>query len=136
LSSATASANFKPPPDLASPTSAHISGNIPDLLIDLLEVAAYVYCADQRIARGSAMLTNFGEDWRRSLTFAIPVRHPEVWQRADVQELLLDTLGFLSDDPPDLFQDRQSAATQQPMTNRHTRPRTIRDLAKSLSGTY
>lgn len=73
-------------------------GNIPDPLIDLLEVAAYVYCADQRIARGSAMLTNFGEDWRRSLIFSIPVRHPEVWQRADVQELLLDTLGFLSDD--------------------------------------
>jgi len=78
--------------------SRSMIGNIPDLLIDLLFVAAYVYCADQRITRGSAMLTNFGEDWRRSLTFSIPVRHPEVWQRADVQELLLDTLGFLSDD--------------------------------------
>lgn len=78
--------------------SRSMIGNIPDLLIDLLEVAAYVYCADQRFTRGSAMLTNFGEDWRRSLTFSIPVRHPEVWQRADVQELLLDTLGFLSDD--------------------------------------
>ncbi|CDL00985.1 protein of unknown function [Magnetospirillum gryphiswaldense MSR-1 v2] len=27
--------------------------NIPDVLLDLLEVAAYVYCADQRISRGS-----------------------------------------------------------------------------------
>jgi hypothetical protein len=31
-------------------------GNIPDLLIDLLEVAAYVYCADQRCSRGSEMV--------------------------------------------------------------------------------
>jgi hypothetical protein len=38
--------------------------------------------------------------------------------------------------PSDLFQDRQSAATQQPMTNRHARPGTVRELAKSLSGIY
>lgn len=60
----------------------HISrallGNIPDLLIDLLEVSAYVYCADQRIPRGSDKLTNFGENWRRSLQFSIPVRRPDV----------------------------------------------------------
>lgn len=93
--------------------SRSMIGNIPDLLIDLLEVAAYVYCADQRIARGSAMLTNFGEDWRRSLTFSIPVRHPEVWQRTDVQELLLDTLGFLSDDSYE-FSFRKAEAPVQP----------------------
>lgn len=29
-------------------------GNVPDLLIDLLELAAYIYCADQRLGRGSA----------------------------------------------------------------------------------
>ena len=73
-------------------------GNVPDLLIDLLEVAAYIYCADQRLGRGSDKLTNFGENWRRSLHFSIPVRHPEAWQDADVQELLAETLGFLSDD--------------------------------------
>jgi hypothetical protein len=43
------------------------------------------------------MLTDFGKDWRRSLTFSIPVRHPEVWKREEVQELLVDTLGFLSE---------------------------------------
>ena len=31
--------------------------NVPDLLIDLLEVAAYIYCADQRLGRGSDKLT-------------------------------------------------------------------------------
>ena len=28
-------------------------GNVPDVLLDLLEVAAYVYCADQQASRGS-----------------------------------------------------------------------------------
>ena len=73
-------------------------GNMPDLLADLLEVAAYIYCADQRLGRGSNMLTNFGENWRRSLHFSIPVRQLDAWQNTDVQELLADTLGFLSDD--------------------------------------
>ncbi len=72
--------------------------NVPDLLIDLLEVAAYVYCADQRLGRGSDKLTNFGENWRRCLHFSIPVRELEAWQDSDVHELLAETLGFLSDD--------------------------------------
>lgn len=78
--------------------SRKMLANLPDLLIDLLEVAAYVYCADQRLGRGSAQLTNFGENWRRSLRFSIPVRQLEIWQTPDIQELLADTLGFLSDD--------------------------------------
>ena len=73
-------------------------GNVPDLLIDLLEVAAYVYCVDQRLSRGGIALPGYGANWRRSLHFVIAVRHPEVWQSSEVQELLTDTLGFLSDD--------------------------------------
>ncbi|MFN3626090.1 MAG: 7-cyano-7-deazaguanine synthase [Hyphomicrobium sp.] len=72
--------------------------NVPDLLLDLLEIAAYVYCADQRMSRGTAQLTNFGENWRRDLHFTIPVRDPALWQHSEVQRLLEDTLGFLSDD--------------------------------------
>ena len=52
-------------------------GNIPDLLIDLLEVAAYVYCADQRLVRGSDKLTHFGENWRRSRNSQAPHREQE-----------------------------------------------------------
>lgn len=88
-------------------------GNVPDLLIDLLEVAAYVYCADQRLGRGSDKLTNFGENWRRCLHFSIPVRHPQVWHDSDVQELLAETLGFLSDDSY-AFEFRKADAPAQP----------------------
>ncbi|MBB4212715.1 7-cyano-7-deazaguanine synthase [Rhodothalassium salexigens] len=88
-------------------------GNVPELLIDLLEVAAYVYCADQRLVRGSEKLRNFGESWRRSLRFSIPVRHLEVWQDPGVQEVLADTLGFLSDDSYE-FDFRIAEAPVQP----------------------
>jgi len=73
-------------------------GNVPDLLLDLLEIAAYVYCADQRASRGSDELTNYGDHWRRDLHFSIPVRCLDVWLDAQVQEELCATLGFLSDD--------------------------------------
>lgn len=72
--------------------------NVPDLLIDLLEIAAYVYCADQRLSRGTSALTNFAESWRRNLHFTIPVRELAIWQQEEVQRLLVTTLGFLSDD--------------------------------------
>ncbi|MCA0871343.1 7-cyano-7-deazaguanine synthase [Seohaeicola saemankumensis] len=87
--------------------------NLPDLLIDLLEVATYVYCADQRLGRGSDQLSKFGENWRRSLRFSIPVRELDVWQDPEVQEVLVDTLGFLSDDSY-VFDFRQAEAPVQP----------------------
>jgi hypothetical protein len=72
--------------------------NIPNVLLDLLEVAAYVYCADQRISRGSDMLADHGQRWRRSLSFTIPVRQPDCWNSNGVRDALCETLGFLSDD--------------------------------------
>lgn len=72
--------------------------NVPDILLDLLEVAAYVYCADQQTRRGSEYLTDYGADWRREMVFRIPVRAHGVWQRDEVRECMADMLGFLSDD--------------------------------------
>lgn len=72
--------------------------NIPDVLLDLLEVAAYVYCADQQASRGSEYLMDYGADWRREMIFRIPVRSPGVWQSQEVRECLAEMLGFLSDE--------------------------------------
>lgn len=71
---------------------------VPDLLIDLLEIAAYVYCGDQRANRGPDTLDGAGREWRRDLRFVIPVRHPEVWEQYALRKALQNTLGFLSDD--------------------------------------
>ena len=71
---------------------------VPSLFNDLLEVATYVYSADQVIRRGADDVDTFGDGWRRDLHFVVPVRNPDFWNSAQVQEVLCATLGFLSDD--------------------------------------
>lgn len=73
-------------------------GALPDLLIDLLELAAYVYCADQRASRGTEKLSMAGAAWRRKLHFVVPVRCRDIWESAAVREQLESMLGYLSDD--------------------------------------
>jgi hypothetical protein len=72
--------------------------NLPDLYADLLEIATYVYCADQTTTRGGSGVMNVGADWRRNMRFVIPVRRPDFWSKQEVTETLEDTLAFLSDD--------------------------------------
>src|SRR5262249_53653313 len=72
--------------------------NIPGLLIDLIEIATYVFCADQAISRGGEAQQGMGADWRRDFRFVIPVRNPVHWNRRGVLEALCSTLSFLSDD--------------------------------------
>ncbi len=80
----------------------HISrlaaGNLSDTLIDLLEIAAYVYAADASVNRGGTTDPEMGKHWRRNFEFVIPVRNPDLWRSAPVMTALTETLGFLSDD--------------------------------------
>ena len=78
--------------------SRQMVANLPDVATDLIEIAAYVYCADQAITRGGSQEIKYGKKWRRSFRFEIPVRMPEVWSAQDVRDELIHTLGFLSDD--------------------------------------
>jgi hypothetical protein len=72
--------------------------NLPDLYADLLEIATYIYCADQTTTRGGSGAMNIGANWRRNMRFIIPVRKPEFWSKQEVIETLEDTSAFLSDD--------------------------------------
>jgi hypothetical protein len=72
--------------------------NVPDVFQDLLEIATYVYCADQAIPRGADDVDSFGHGWRRDLHFIIPVRTPDFWNGKEIRQALCSTLGFLSDD--------------------------------------
>jgi 7-cyano-7-deazaguanine synthase in queuosine biosynthesis len=72
--------------------------DVPDVFLDLLDLAAYVYAADQAVKRGGDTGKRWGEDWRRVLHFAVPVRLPEVWSRNDVRSALVGVLSFLSED--------------------------------------
>src|SRR5260221_8420307 len=78
--------------------SKRLTANIPDILTDLLELAAYVYCADQFTRRGTSQMAGMGAAWRRRFHFKVPVRRLEVWSRPEVYDALRETLGFVSDD--------------------------------------
>ena len=78
--------------------SRRLAENIPDLLTDMLEVAAYVYCADQFTGRGTSQMTEMGAEWRRRFRFNIPVRCLSVWKNPSILDALCDTLSFLSED--------------------------------------
>lgn len=81
-----------------SDISRSMLSNVPDLLLDLLEIASYIYCADQRASRGTEQLSQAGSSWRRSMHFTIPVRHPDIWSGTELSSALHETLSFLSDD--------------------------------------
>jgi 7-cyano-7-deazaguanine synthase in queuosine biosynthesis len=78
--------------------SKRMVADIPDVLADLLEVAAYLYCADQLISRGGDAMQALGTGWRRRLKFVIPVREPERWRRPEISERLIRLLAFMSDE--------------------------------------
>jgi hypothetical protein len=71
---------------------------LPVALADLLEVATYVYCADQAFSRGGKRIVDYGQGWRRRFRFRIAVRLPELWSGPEVIEALVDGLSFMSDD--------------------------------------
>lgn len=78
--------------------SGRMTASMPPVLVDLLEVAAYVYSADQAVTRGGSTSQDYGSGWRRRFEFHIPVRLPDLWSSAPVRNALCAALGFLSDD--------------------------------------
>jgi Queuosine biosynthesis protein QueC len=76
--------------------------NIPDVLVDLLEVASYIYAADSAIPRGGRIDAQMGARWRRKFRFVIPVRLPDLWSSDSVLSALVETLSFLSEDDYEL----------------------------------
>jgi 7-cyano-7-deazaguanine synthase in queuosine biosynthesis len=85
-----------------SDISKLLVANIPDVLVDLLEVASYVYAADSAISRGGRMDAQMGKRWRRNFRFVIPVRRPDLWSSDPVSSALVETLSFLSEDEYEL----------------------------------
>ncbi|OWK39417.1 hypothetical protein FRUB_05980 [Fimbriiglobus ruber] len=66
--------------------------------LDLIEIAAYVFAADQTVSRGGPTRIDYGDRWRRTLRFHIPVRRSDLWSRRHVRDALRDALEFLTDD--------------------------------------
>ena len=67
--------------------------HLPNRILDLLELAAYVYCADRKVSRGAKHLVEY-HSWARSFHFAIKVRDYEFWKRPEVANSLASALTF------------------------------------------
>jgi hypothetical protein len=72
--------------------------DVPDLLADLIEIATYVFVADQVTTRGGDRFLHMGRRWRRKFRFVIAVREPNRWSSPEVLGGLTDLLSFLSED--------------------------------------
>src|SRR3954452_7721151 len=62
--------------------------DLPPRCLDLLEIASYIYSADQFVRRDSKLMPDMGAGWRRSFEFHMAVRDVAFWARQDVQHKL------------------------------------------------
>ena len=72
-------------------------GHLPEHILDLLEIAAYVFCADRLISRGSKANVEY-HSWSRLFHFVVKVRDFDFWNTPIVKERLKDALAFMSGD--------------------------------------
>lgn len=71
--------------------------HLPDRLLDLLEIASYVYCADRMTSRGARDAVEY-HSWSRKFEFVIRVRDEAFWNKPEVKQALSDALKFVSGD--------------------------------------
>ena len=64
---------------------------------DLLEIAAYVYCADRLVSRGRINHVEY-HSWSRQFYFSIRVRDYAFWNQPTVKKKLQEALTFMSGD--------------------------------------
>jgi hypothetical protein len=71
--------------------------HLPDRILDLMEIAAYVFSADRLAGRGGRDAVEY-HSWSRRLCFCIRVRDVDFWQRSSVQEAMSQALEFMTGD--------------------------------------
>jgi hypothetical protein len=70
---------------------------LPERILDLLQIAAYAFCGDRMANRGKRDSVN-NEAWARSFEFHIPVLDLDFWSNAKTKKALNDTLTFMTGD--------------------------------------
>lgn len=61
--------------------------HLSDRVLDLVELAAYVYCADRMIPRGATNLVEY-HSWARTFHFVVRVRDYDFWKQSSVADSL------------------------------------------------
>lgn len=70
---------------------------LPARILDLLQIAAYVFCGDRMANRGERKSVD-NDSWARSFEFHIPVLDIEFWRNEKTQKALNDVLTFMTGD--------------------------------------
>jgi 7-cyano-7-deazaguanine synthase in queuosine biosynthesis len=71
--------------------------HLPDRILDLLEISAYVYCADRLVKRGTKRDLEY-QGWSRNFCFVIKVRDIDFWQESKINNELNEILKFITGD--------------------------------------
>lgn len=71
--------------------------HLPDRVLDLLEIAGYVFCADRHSLRGSKNAVEY-HAWSRDFEYFIKVRDYEFWKSEDVKRSLGESLTWMTGD--------------------------------------
>lgn len=69
--------------------------SLPPRILDLLQIAAYVFCADRMAFRGARGSLN-NESWARSFEFNMPVMDLAFWNDAKTSKALCEALRFMT----------------------------------------
>lgn len=71
--------------------------DLPTRVLDLLQIAAYVFCGDRMANRGGRYSINY-RSWARSFEFHIPVLDLDFWNNDKTKKALNDALTFMTGD--------------------------------------
>ena len=71
--------------------------HLPDRILDLLEIASFIYCCDRLIPRGSRDAVEYHR-WARTFKLVIRVRDEAFWNRPEVKDALESALRFVTGD--------------------------------------
>ena len=71
--------------------------HLPDRILDLLELAAYVFAADRAAYRGAKDAVEY-HAWSRSMFFVVKVRDATFWNQPRVKEKLSAAIRFMTGD--------------------------------------
>jgi 7-cyano-7-deazaguanine synthase in queuosine biosynthesis len=88
--------------DIGLPSFVSSVYHLPDRVLDLLEIAAYVFCADRWVGRGANDAVEY-DGWGRTIHYVIKVRDHAFWQRSDVSKALDDALKWVTGDESHSF---------------------------------
>ena len=84
--------------------------HLPDRILDLLEIATYIFSADRLVSRGAKDAVEY-HSWSRRFHFIIKVRDIGFWQKLEVQKTLTEALTFMSGDKSYAFTFQKGHST-------------------------